>query len=178
MEIDEFAEKIGVEIAGRFEPEMIIPEERIRAFCRENKCGNFGRNYMCPPSVGSIEEISFKLKSYRSGILVRYTRAIDVHRDRERVFKTQIDFHHKIIQIEEFLKAQGQTRVWGLVGGNCRLCPVCGAVTGEPCLLPGQARMSLEAIGIDVLGLLAKLGLDNRFYADKIIWTGCILVGK
>jgi predicted metal-binding protein len=178
MELSDLGRQLGIEISGQFDLEMIVPEERIRAFCRENKCGNYGRNYTCPPAAGTIEEIKAKLNHYRYGFLIRYTRDIDIKGDREGVIRTQIDFQHKILKIEEFLKERGETGVWGLIGGNCRLCPVCRAGTGEPCPFPEKARMSLEAIGIDVLGLLAKLGLDNRFHADKIIWTGCVLIGK
>ena len=45
-------------------------------------------------------------------------------------------------------------------------------------MYPDKARMSMEAIGIDVLGLEKELGLDNKFYDDKINWTGCILIPK
>jgi predicted metal-binding protein len=178
MELNALAGLLGIEIAGQFDPETIVPEERIRAFCRQDKCGNYALNYMCPPFVGTIEEIKAKLNNYRRGLLIRYTREIDIQKDREGVFRTQTDFHHKILKIEKCLCKSERAPVWGLIGGNCRLCPVCRAKTSEPCLFPGEARMSLEAIGIDVLRLLAKLGLDNRFHADKITWTGCILIGK
>jgi len=45
----------------------------------------------------------------------------------------------------------------------------------EPCTYPDRARMSLEAIGIDVIKLLDKFGLDSEFHPDRITWTGCIL---
>ena len=77
--------------------------------------------------------------------------------------------------MEEALKARGINPVWGMIGGNCGLCDICKARSNEPCLYPEKARMSLEAIAIDVMALLDKFGLDNKFYEDKITWTGCIL---
>ncbi len=93
----------------------------------------------------------------------------------QAVIESQKDFHNQILTIEEFLYENGISPVWGMIGGNCRLCDTCGAGKGEPCLNPDKARMSLEAIGIDVLGLLDRLGLDSRFHNNRIIWTGCIL---
>lgn len=65
--------------------------------------------------------------------------------------------------------------MWGLIGGTCSLCDVCKARSNEPCPYPNCARMSLEAIAVDVTSLLDKFGLDNSFRADRITWTGCIL---
>jgi predicted metal-binding protein len=77
--------------------------------------------------------------------------------------------------MEEFLRESGIKQVWGMIGGNCGLCAICKVKSNEPCLYPDKARMSLEAIAVDVVGLLDKFGLDSKFHADKIIWTGCIL---
>jgi predicted metal-binding protein len=176
MELKEFARQLGIEICHEFGSRILLPEDRIRAFCRENKCGSYSNNYMCPPRVGSIEEIKNKLKKYRRGILLLYSLDINVRSDREGVIRTQKEFHQKILRMEEYLKEKGISKVWGLIGGNCRLCDVCQARTAQPCLYPDEARMSLEAIGIDILALLSSFGLDNRFHAHKITWTGCILI--
>jgi predicted metal-binding protein len=69
-------------------------------------------------------------------------------------------------------------QLWGLIGGNCQLCRTCAAVEDKPCRHPEKARASLEAIGVDVIGLLERLGLDGRFHPDRITWTGCLLLGE
>jgi predicted metal-binding protein len=175
LNLNEFARQLGIEVYGELDSRTLVPQERIRAYCRENKCGNYGNNYMCPPHVGSINILRGKLKSYRKGILLRYSQDIDVINDREGVMRTQKEFHQKILRLEDYLRKRGNREVWGLIGGNCGLCQVCQARTGQPCSDPLNARMSLEAIGIDVQALLERLGLDSRFQAHKIYWTGCIL---
>ena len=175
MRVAEFARHLGMETCLEFNPEILVPEERIRAFCLENKCGKYGNNYMCPPHVGTLEEIRTKLKKYPQGLLLRATTSIDVSGDREGVRQTKVAFHKRILQVEEFLRERGIKQVWGMSGGSCGLCDVCQAKTDKPCLYPDQARMSIEAIGVDVLGLLDKFSLDNKFHPDKITWTGCIL---
>lgn len=175
MTADNLARQLGIETCFEFSSEMMAPEERIRAFCLENKCGNYGNNYMCPPYVGSIEEIRIRLKKFQRGWLLRYSKSLDVRGDKEGVRQTRINFHQKILSIEEFLRKRGMNQLWGMIGGNCGLCDICTAKTGEPCLYPGEARMSLEAIAVDVIGLLDKFGLDSKFHKDKITWTGCVL---
>src|SRR4030042_2096536 len=162
MNVAEFARLQGIEVCREFNPEMLVPEERIRAFCEENKCGAYNCNYMCPPHAGSLEEIRVKLKNYQYGILLQYVKFMDVRRNRHEVMQSKTDFHNKILRIEEFLKEQGVSRIWGLSGGNCGLCDVCRAKTGEPCASPDQARISMEAAGIDVQQRVYSLALDSR----------------
>lgn len=175
IEFVEFTHRLGIDTCLEFAPQIMIPEERIRGFCRENKCGHYGNSYMCPPYVGSLEEIKVRLKRFRRGLLLQYVKDIDVRGDKEGVRRTKIDFHRKILQMEKFLKKEGIDEMWGIIGGNCELCDICGAKNNEPCLYPDKARTSLEGIGIDVLGLLDTFNLDTNFYTDKIMWTGCIL---
>ncbi len=176
MRVEEFARQLGIETCLEFDLDVLVPEEKIRAFCLENKCGNYGHNYMCPPYVGSVEEIRIKLKKFKRGVLLQYAKSLDIRGDREGIRQTKVDFHHKILQIEEFLRKGGINQVWGMIGGSCELCAVCKAKMGEPCPYPDKARTSLEAIAIDVLALLDKFGLDSKFHADKITWTGCVLL--
>jgi predicted metal-binding protein len=175
LAIKEFLQQLGIEICIEINPDILVPEERIRAFCLENKCGNYGNNYTCPPYTGSLEEIKNKLKQFRKGLLLQYSKEIDVKGNKEEVIQTKIDFHNKILKAEEFLREKGINQVWGMIGGNCGLCTTCKVKTNEPCPYPEKARVSLEAIAVDVVGLLDKLGLDSRFHKDKITWTGCIL---
>lgn len=174
--VEEIARQLGIEACLEFDPEVLVPEEKIRAFCYENKCGSYQGNYMCPPYTGSVEEIETKLRNYKSGALLQYSKSLDVRGDREGVRQTKLDFHNKILQIEELLRERGINQVWGMIGGSCEFCDACKARTGEPCPFPNKARTSLEALAIDVVALLDRFGLDSRFHQDRITWTGCILL--
>jgi predicted metal-binding protein len=169
------AKRLGFGPLLSFHPKVLLPEARIRALCAENKCGNYGKNYTCPPFVGSVSDIRNRLKAYKNGILFQYTEGLDVKQDREGVHRTMLDFHERVLELEAEALNAGLKRVWGMIGGNCQLCQPCRAETDEPCLYPDKARMSLESLAIDVLGLLERFGLDNRFHPHRITWTGCIL---
>lgn len=173
--ISKFVRKLGIETCLEFNPELLVPEQRIRGYCSENRCGNYDNNYMCPPHSGSLVEIEERLKGFQKGVLLQYSKPMDVRNDRKGVEQTKIDFHNKILHLEGLLRSEGIEHIWGMMGGSCALCEVCKAETGEPCQYPDRARTSLESMAIDVLSLLRKFGLDNGFYPDKITWTGCIL---
>lgn len=171
----EYALKLGISLAVAVDPKLLEPEPRIRAFCAENKCGSYNSNYSCPPFVGPLDEIRERIRTFQRGVLLQYTREVVIKKGSQELAKTKSDFHSKVLQMEEFLKSEGIEKMWGMLGGNCGLCNACRARTGELCAYPERARNSLEAAGIDVLSLLEKLGLDNKFYPDRIKWTGCVL---
>lgn len=164
-----------IETFLEFDVSILTPEQRIRAFCIENKCGNYNAHYMCPPHIGTITEINERLRTYDRGILIRYSKSVDVQHNRLGVVETKVEFHRIVLHLEDVLKEQGVTNRWGMIGGSCGLCEECKVRSSEPCPYPSEARTSLESIGIDILSFLDAFGLDNKFYPDKIIWTGCIL---
>ena len=175
MSVSAFARQLGIEICLEFSPGLLVPEQRIRDLCFENNCGNYGKHYMCPPYIGSLEEIEARLRKFQRGILLQYSKPLDLRNDNEGLKQSKIEFHNKILQLEESLRSEGITDVWGMIGGSCELCNVCTDEFGKPCPYPDKARTSLTSIAIDVLSFLDKFGLDNRFHPDKITWTGCIL---
>jgi predicted metal-binding protein len=174
----EQAARLEFDLCLEFAPTLLVPEQRIRDYCVENRCGSYNANHMCPPRVGSLKEIGVRLQGFSQGVLLRYSRPLDVANDREGVTRTKLEFHRLILRLERRLRRRGMTQLWGLIGGNCELCRVCAAVEDKPCRHPERARTSLEAIGVDVVGLQERLGLDGRFHPDRITWTGCILFGK
>lgn len=93
MEYQEMAEKFGLEKCIEFDPQLLVPEERIRALCYEDKCGNYGKNYMCPPYAGSLEEIGARLKGFKGGILLRYSEEMDIEAKSEGARHSMVNFH-------------------------------------------------------------------------------------
>lgn len=174
-DLTQFAKVLEIHVVREFDPETLIPEERIRAFCQEDKCGNYGKNYMCPPHIGSIDDMKNILLNYSKGILFQYSKEFNVKENRKKVEETKLDFHRMILQLEDFMKERGIVELQGLIGGSCALCGSCYARLDKPCPYPEKARPSLESLGIDLMTLLKGLNLDTEFHSDRITWTGCIL---
>ncbi len=174
-DIKKHSQKQRMDVCVEIDPKALVPEERIRKYCEENRCGSYGKNYTCPPQAGSLKEIREKLDGYNHGYLFQYSKEMDMKKDWKKLARSKDDFHRMILKMEKYLRKEGIDNVWGLIGGNCGICDTCALQKDKPCRHPDRARMSLEAIGIDVVGLLNKLGLDSQFHPDRITWTGCIL---
>ena len=54
MDVCGFAGQLGIQTCLEFKPEMLVPEERVRGYCTQNRCGNYGKSYTCPPNVPLI----------------------------------------------------------------------------------------------------------------------------
>jgi predicted metal-binding protein len=174
-DISRRAESLDIATCRKFDPKLLVPEQRIRDLCNEDKCGNYGKHYMCPPHVGTLDEIREKLSGFQRGVLLQYSEPLDVRNDGEGLMRTKLDFHEKILQLEGMLNDEGVAPVWGMIGGSCELCQPCLAATGDPCPHLEKARMSLESVAVDVIALLDRFGLDSEFHRDRITWAGCIL---
>ena len=175
QEVTRFARELGIALVQEIDPGMLVPEQWVRNLCEEDKCGNYGKNYTCPPFVGALGEMRDRLANFHRGILFQYTAPVDVKGDRKRVEESKVDFHRKILQLEGFFTRRGIKELWGMIGGSCALCGVCHARIEKPCPRPEEARPSLESVGIPIIPLLEALGLDHAFHPDQITWTGCVL---
>ncbi|MBN2526779.1 MAG: DUF2284 domain-containing protein [Deltaproteobacteria bacterium] len=154
---------------------MLVPNEDVRAACVRNRCNHYGCNYMCPPHIGSFDEIARKLGDFNAGVLFQQEHLVDKANDTDYVNRTQQASYDLVIAVEQYLKSLGIARVWGMPGGHCIVCTPCNAEKKNPCAYPNRARNSLEAIGIRVLTLNKALGLDCEFHDDKVVWTASVL---
>ena len=48
----------------RFEPSLIL-------LCESNACGNYGKNWTCPPRVGNTEKLIAKAKTFKNIVVFR-----------------------------------------------------------------------------------------------------------
>ena len=159
MESEENFIKTCIE-AGAYKAFVIatddIPfDENLRSYCKANYCGNYGKNYACPPSIGDGKELIEKAKNYKKALVFQTITQIkdsfDYEGMKEAAFK-----HSKISDtINKYLKKQSDNYLQ-LTAGACLVCPVCSQVENKPCRFPDKAISSLEAYCMNV-SILAEL---------------------
>ncbi len=149
-----------------FDPSILKKDKQVEKWCKEDKCNNYKKNYMCPP-LFILPDIS----DFYWGIILQYECP------KNRWKESKIKFHKIILHIENLIsKKFPQIQYYSFIGGSCELCTPCKAVVGEKCKFPNKARPSLESAGFNVLKLLKELNLPNKFFSKKVIWTGAILL--
>ena len=55
-ELLELAKSAGL-LASITTPDQIVVDKKFRAYCEENRCGNYNANYSCPPDCGTVDNL-------------------------------------------------------------------------------------------------------------------------
>lgn len=167
----------GIHVVKDILPDKIIIDEKVRDYCIENKCGKYGKNFMCPPYVGSVYDFKEEISNYNYGIIAVIKDKIKDLEEGKNYYKSAEILHRILLETEGKCKELNLNNTKTLIGGNCRICKLCAAALGEEkCRYPKIARPSLEAVGIDVINTCKKVGINIQFKKDEVMWVGMVLI--
>jgi predicted metal-binding protein len=171
----------GASVVAQVNIADIIVDDRVRLKCRVPVCDSYNRNLMCPPYVPSVTEFREALKKYNQAILLQVSAELDgicENAPAEEVFLPARKLHELVNLGEREAFNTGFRFAAGFIGGCCRLCDECVAVSGgSTCRFPFKARPSMEAMGIDVVATAEKVGLPLSFpISNRVTWTGLVLL--
>ena len=158
------------------DPKDISIGQSVRDLCKQNSCGQYGRNYMCPPHVKSIPECKKEIHSYSNAVL--FTKAYPKKNsfDFESLMKAAKDFGKTIQKMRgDFQKKYPDQKFIFLGAGGCTVCEECACIEDEPCRFPEKAFSSVEANGIEVLNLCREIGVKYNNGENSVTYMGMIL---
>jgi predicted metal-binding protein len=192
------ARTLGADAAAPLPARAVVVDERVALKCRVPLCGHYGVNLMCPPHVPSAAETREALKRYTDTLVVQQDiplsrAAVDATLaemeqpgagaaaedgiDETRLRDSQNGFAEIMGALEAEAYRMGYRFAAAFAGGDCVLCDVCAGAIGEECRRPGEARPSMEAVGIDVVATAEAAGLRLEIPAgDSPRWTGLLLI--
>lgn len=154
----------------------IVFSEDVRKYCERNACGKYGKNWACPPGVGSVSELREQASKYQKGLLVQTEHPLKNSFDLKGMMSAKKDHEEvlrSVIQMAE--NKYGLKNSLLLGAGHCDFCKECTYESGDPCSFPEQALVSMEACGIDVMKLLKDYGIPYRYGTDSVAYVGLIL---
>ena len=61
-------EKYGFTEYREFDINLITIDQTVRDLCKQNTCGQYNRNHMCPPAIKGIEEWKEEISSWQDAI--------------------------------------------------------------------------------------------------------------
>ncbi len=169
-------EKYGFKEYKEFDPSLIRIDQAVRNLCRQNACGQYGKNHMCPPAIKDLEAWKKEILSYKNGMMVTKVYQTENSFDMKAMFEGMADFQKTLVRLKEDLLDKFPEKKFLLLGaGSCSLCKKCTYVDGEPCRFPGKAFPSVEACGIDVMSLSKTAGVKYHNGENTITYIGVIL---
>jgi len=142
----------------------VIPVAKIRfdrsfrKLCEMNSCGNYGRNWMCPPYAGEIDDLIARAKTYEHAIVYQLIGELEDSYDFEGMMENGKRMSKLVKDVRAALN-DNFAQAFYLGAGGCSQCEKCAKLTDEPCRFPDLAMMSLETCGVAVSELAKVAGM-------------------
>jgi predicted metal-binding protein len=143
--------KLGATISKIVSTKSIVVEPWVQLKCRFG-CSKFGKYKTCPPHTPTYKETQELMDCYESAILIEGQPPAK-------------QFEEMLLRIEHKANFAGFYKAFALNAGPCPLCTTCD-VDGS-CVMPKDARPSMEACGIDVFKTVRNNGFEIRFLEHK-----------
>jgi len=147
----------------------------VRDMCAADKCRVYGKNWTCPPAIGTLEACGAQMQSYSHGILLQTVgylrRRIDsrVIMDTERKHMERFrNFAQRVREVDPDALCLG--------AGGCRVCKICAYP--QACRFPEKALSSMEGYGLFVTQVCRDNGLPYHYGEGTIAYTACVLFGR
>jgi predicted metal-binding protein len=145
-------------------------DERVRLKCTVPRCLRAGETPNCPPYAPDLDLMRRALSRFSWAVLLK----CDVEPIRDYDPRTAADkrqtllFHQQSAEIVDELERQaykdGYHLAMGFGGGSCKdyLCRgvICQYIDSGRCRFPHRARPAMEAVGIDVIDLINRVGWE------------------
>ncbi|MBC3886914.1 DUF2284 domain-containing protein [Acetobacterium paludosum] len=168
LESGEFSEIMDIDV------DLIQITQEIRDRCADNYCGFYGKNHMCPPAVGGLQEYRKIIRKYKKGLLFSKVYALKNKYDYQRMVESGVEFRNEIQKIRNEIKSKKIDCLF-FSAGTCSLCQKCAILTDEPCRFPDDAIPSLEAAGIDVVRLSRDYGMTYNSGDNNVTYFGLLI---
>ena len=149
-------------------------QDAVRDMCSANSCGQYGKNWTCPPGCGSIEECRERLSRYKEGILVQTVGELDDPFDYVGMMDAEARHKEQFMQLHDALK-QLYPDMLPLGVGCCTRCKEC-TYPDAPCRMPDKRISSMEAYGMMVMQVCRDNGLKYYYGSDHLAYTSCFLL--
>ena len=127
-------------------PAAFYFEERVHMQCFY--CKNYDLNWKCPPRIPKIDYEKV-IREYDRGAFVKIELPFDEENFPDVRARSTNELHQALLYLERYLWEQDCPMALSFLGGSCKLCKNgCNPVR---CSNPYQARVPLEATGVNVL---------------------------
>ena len=169
----QLALELGFTEAAPLDPKRLRTLESVRSYCAEDKCGYYGKSWVCPPACGSLAECEGRMHAFPKGILL----VTQAHREDESSFAEVIETSRQHKERHYALAEKMQAalpRVLALGAGSCSLCREC-TYPDAPCRHPDRAVSSLEACGLQVADVCRDCGVEYHYNGKTITFVSACL---
>ncbi|MFC1981564.1 DUF2284 domain-containing protein [Chloroflexota bacterium] len=163
-------------------------DERVRLKCVVPRCLRAGETPNCPPYTPDLTLVRQALSLFSWAIVIKCNiepveeyapKRVGTKADQRRT----LSFHRKsaeiVFELERQAYKDGHHLAVGFGGGSCKdyLCNglICQFLDSGRCRFPQRARPAMEAVGIDVIDLINKVGWEAYALLDDLSLIPCAI---
>lgn len=148
----------------RFEP-------AFREYCRENLCGQYGRNESCPPGCGTPEQMQQRALAHGSALVLQTIWELPDFSDFEAIIRYKLRHTEAERRLVRKLRSRGCDGIL-ISAGACALCDPCAQNQGQPCRFPRERYSCMSAYCIHVQDLARQCGMTYTWDDGKLSFFG------
>ena len=184
----ELALELGASEAAIIPASDVTIDERVRLKCVVPRCLRAGETPNCPPYVPDLDLVRRALSRFSWALLFKcdvepienYSPERGVTREEKR---RTLSFHQRSGEVVYALERQaykdGYHLATGFGGGSCKdyLCQgmICQFLDSGRCRFPHRSRPAMEAMGIDVISMINKVGWEAYALLDDLSQVPCAI---
>ena len=174
-EVLEYIKSLDPSHAITIDPKSYEITEEVRRACEVNACGQYNRNWCCPPNLGALDECRELIHSFDSSILIQNIYPVEDSWDVEGMEEAGKKHRDMTMEIREELKSRyPDARFKVYSAGGCNICEKCTCPT-EPCRFPEKGLASIEGMGVNVYNLVTDNGLKYINGVNTVSYVGVVL---
>ncbi len=173
-ELKTLGEACGFTHTAPLDVSTIAVMQDVRDMCAKNTCKMYGKNWCCPPGVGTLAECEQRIRAYKSGIIVQTVGELEDELDGETMMETEAEHREHLFAMKEKLEAL-YPGMMTLGSGTCTRCKTC-TYPDAPCRFPEDTFSSMEANGLLVTQVCQANDLPYYYGKCTIAYTSCFLL--
>lgn len=172
--LKKLALECGFSHVGDLDADTIQVRLEVRSACAANKCQAYGKNWVCPPACGTLEECSQRIHSYKRGLILQTTGELEDSFDLEGMEELTINHMRTFDKFADLIREQYPNALI-LGDGACKRCKTC-TYPDEPCRFLGKQTSAMEAYGMLVSEVCQRNHIPYYYGLGTLTYVGCILI--
>jgi predicted metal-binding protein len=182
----QLALELGASDAVIIPSSYVVVDERVRLKCTVPRCLRAGETPNCPPYAPDLELVRRALGRFSWAIVLKCdVDPIEDYAPGKGATKAErrrtLSFHKKSAEVVSALERQaykdGYHLAMGFGGGSCKdyLCQgiICQFLDSGRCRFPHRSRPAMEAVGMDVVALISRVGWKAYALLDDLSAVPC-----
>ena len=174
IDIERLIATCGFDDSGHCAASCLKVREEVRDMCAAGRCGQYAKNWACPPACGSLADFQKRLSEFADCYALQTVERLDDEFDFETMMHAEKVQKERVFALAESLTRTGVDALV-LASGTCTICPEC-SYPDAPCRFPERRLVSMEAAGLLVNDVCEACGTLYNHGKGTITYTSCVLL--